>query len=254
MTVINREMIDASGARQIADLFRLVPGFTVAYQNGYTPSVTYHGLADEFSRRMQVLIDGRSVYLPSIGGVAWSDLPISIDDIDHIEVIRGPASASYGANSFLAVISITTRQASADKTTALHLAYGEHRIRDGSVRLGGGSRNLDYHLTAGYQQDDGFDKRYDAQRTRLINARAEYQLGVSDHLEGQIGLSEGRRDNGFAGEVFDPPHGKQTGSHFERLRWLHSAGDTKEFSLQFYHNYHNTDEDYSLPTHRSQRH
>ena len=245
VTVINREMIDASGARQIADLFRLVPGFTVAYQNGYTPSVTYHGLADEFSRRMQVLIDGRSVYVPSIGGVTWSDLPISIDDIDHIEVIRGPASASYGANSFLAVISITTRQASVDKTTALHLAYGEHRIRDGSVRLGGGSRNLDYHLTAGYQQDDGFDNRYDGQRTRLINARAEYQLGVSDNLEGQIGLSEGRRDNGFAGEVFDPPHGKQTGSHFERLRWLHSTGDTKEFSLQFYHNYHNSDEDYS---------
>lgn len=57
--VIDREMIEASGARQIADLFRLVPGFTVAYHNGYTPSVTYHGMADEFSRRMQALEEGR---------------------------------------------------------------------------------------------------------------------------------------------------------------------------------------------------
>ena len=62
VTVIDQDMIRASGFRDIPDLFRLVPGFTVAYTRDNTWGVGYHGLADAFSRRMQVLIDGRSVY------------------------------------------------------------------------------------------------------------------------------------------------------------------------------------------------
>ena len=69
MTVIDREMIRASGYRNIADIFRLVPGFYVSYFNGHQPVVSYHGMSDQYSRRMQVLIDGRSVYMPPSGGV-----------------------------------------------------------------------------------------------------------------------------------------------------------------------------------------
>lgn len=248
VTVIDREMIEASGARQIADLFRLVPGFTVGNLDGYTPSVTYHGFADEFSKRMQVLIDGRSVYLPSIGGVDWMSQTITLDDIERIEVIRGPDSASYGANSFLGVISITTRHAAEDKGKSVHVKSGEHRIRDGVVRFGAGTQALAYHLTLGYQQDDGFDTRHDTQRTRLFNGRVDYQLGVSDSLETQFGLSDGVRQAGYTADETDPPRNKGVISHFEQLRWLHSVGIAQEFSLQFYHNYHDTSDDFlSLP-------
>jgi iron complex outermembrane recepter protein len=248
VTVIDREMIDASGARQIADLFRLVPGFTVAYFNGYTPSVAYHGFADEYSRRMQVLIDGRSMYLPSIGGVAWSDLPLTIDDIERIEVIRGSDSASYGSNSFLGVISITTRHASEDKGTHLSATNGQHRIHDGTLRFGAGSKALAYHLTAGYQGDDGFNNRYDTQRTQLLNGRAEYQMDISDVLEGQFGISGGPRQSSYNNDPFDPPHTKRVSAHFEQLRWRHEASPAQEWSVQFYHNYHDNNEDFmSLP-------
>jgi iron complex outermembrane receptor protein len=108
ITVIDREMIKASGAREIADLLRLAPGFVVSHENGYTPIVMYHGLSDEYARRMQVLIDGRSVYAPSGGGVEWTNLPLTVDDIERIEVIRGPNAASYGSNSFLSIINIIT--------------------------------------------------------------------------------------------------------------------------------------------------
>lgn len=249
VTVIDRAMIEASGARQITDLFRLVPGFTVGSINGYNSSVTYHGIADEFSRRMQVLIDGRSVYLPSIGGVAWADLPITLADIDRIEVIRGPDSASYGANSFLGVISISTRQASEDKGSSVRLAYGQHDIRDSELRHGGGSGPFAYHLTLGQRADNGFDDRNDSQRVRLFNSRIDYQLGVSDNLEMQFGLSDGAEQ---AGSIFlsstninlDPSHTKYVHSHFEQLHWLHSSAAAHEYSLRFYHDYHNTDEDY----------
>lgn len=248
VTVIDREMIEASGARQIADLFRLVPGFTVAYFNGYTPSVAYHGFADEYSRRMQVLIDGRSMYLPSIGGVAWNDLPLTIDDIARIEVIRGSDSASYGSNSFLGVISITTRHPSEDKGTHVHAANGQHRVHDGTVRFGAGAQALAYHLTAGYREDDGFNNRYDTQRTQLLNGRAEYQLGVSDNLEAQFGISGGPRQSSYNGDPFDPQHTKHVSTHFEQLRWQHVASPAQEYSVQFYHNYHDIDEEFmSLP-------
>ena len=93
VTVIDREMIRASGVRDVADLFRLVPGMQVGYQYGHRPVVTYHGLSDQGSRRMQVLIDGRSIYSPFFGGVFWVDQPLAIEDIERIEVIRSPNSA-----------------------------------------------------------------------------------------------------------------------------------------------------------------
>ncbi len=248
VTVIDREMIEASGARLITDLFRLVPGFTVAYFNGYTPSVAYHGFADEYSRRMQVLIDGRSVYLPSIGGVAWNDLPLTIKDIERIEVIRGSDSASYGSNSFLGVISITTRHPSEDKGTQLDAASGQHRVHDGTLRFGTGSQALSYHLTAGYREDDGFNNRYDTQQTRLLNARVEYQLGVRDNLDAQFGISGGPRQSSYNNDPTDPQHSRGVSTHFEQLRWQHVAGPAQEYSVQFYHNYHDTDEDFlTLP-------
>ena len=91
MTVIDRKMIVASGFRKISDLFRLVPGMYVSYYKGSQPIVAYHGTTDQYARRMQVMIDGRSVYLPPVNTVDWADLPITIDDIERIEVIRGPA-------------------------------------------------------------------------------------------------------------------------------------------------------------------
>lgn len=244
VTIIDRAMIDASGFRQIADLLRLVPGFTVAYFNGYTPSVTYHGFADEFSERMQVLIDGRSVYLPSIGGVDWSDLPITVDDIERMEVIRGPDSAAYGANSFLGVISITTRHPVEDKGTAVKINYGDHDVRDIALRYGARAGALNYHVSLAQREDDGFDNRYDTARVALVNTQLDYQLGDNDNLEAALGVAGGPHQSGASSDPTEPPHIKNINTHFEQLRWRHSNGPLQELRLQFYHDYHNTRDDF----------
>ena len=116
VSTIDRDMIEASGARTIPDVLRLVPGMVVGNSDnefGDEPKivVAYHGHTDQFSRQMQVLIDGRSIYEPMSGGVNWNMLPINIEDIQRIEVTRGPNASSYGSNSFLAVINIITRHA-----------------------------------------------------------------------------------------------------------------------------------------------
>ena len=115
VSVITRQTIESSGVRELADLFRLVPGFVVGYHSGHAPVVTYHGLGQEFGRQIQVLIDGRSVFIPSFGGVPWSNLPLLIEDIERIEVIRGPNAVTYGANAFLATVNIITRHAAEDR-------------------------------------------------------------------------------------------------------------------------------------------
>ena len=83
MTVIDREMIKASGLRTVPDLMRLVPGMYVGFQDANNPVVTLNGATDQFSRRMQILIDGRSIYMPPFGGVSWADLPLLVEDIER---------------------------------------------------------------------------------------------------------------------------------------------------------------------------
>ncbi|MCZ7653087.1 MAG: Plug domain-containing protein [Rhodocyclaceae bacterium] len=86
VTIIDRDLIKASGAREVVDLLRLVPGFQVGAAYSSTPAVAYRGLADEYSRHVQVLVDGRSVYSPYfLGSITWNSLRLSLDDIERIE-------------------------------------------------------------------------------------------------------------------------------------------------------------------------
>jgi iron complex outermembrane receptor protein len=137
-TIIDRQMIVASGFTEVPDLLRLAPGFIVDYYNGYTQAVGYHTLADRFSRRMQVLVDGRSVYEPGLGAVPWNALALTIDDIERIEVVRGPNAASYGSNSFTSAVNIITRHAVLDRGLSLKTNIGSDGLAEGFVRYEGG--------------------------------------------------------------------------------------------------------------------
>ena len=109
ITVIDRDMIVASGAIEVADVLRLVPGIQVAYPQGNQLAVTYHGYGDAFPRDMQVLIDGRSIYQPSFADVEWLFLGVTLEDIERIEVIRGPNTPFDGSNAVAGVINIITK-------------------------------------------------------------------------------------------------------------------------------------------------
>src|SRR5690606_4487862 len=107
VTVIDADQIAATGYRDLARLLRLVPGMQVGQERGNDQWVTYHGLGSDYPNQMQVLIDGRAVYSPYyFGGADWGALPIAIEDIERIEVVRGSDSAAYGSNAFLGVVNI----------------------------------------------------------------------------------------------------------------------------------------------------
>ena len=203
VTVIDRDMIRASGFRDIPELLRLVPGFSVAYTRDNTWALGYHGMGDAYSRRLQVLVDGRSIYSPHFGAVYWSDLPLSIDDIERIEVVRGPNAAVHGANAFAAVINIITKAAAQVQGSRVLLQAGEQSARELTVRQGGGGEALRYRLTASAREHDRFERNVDfktvadngqyfeAGKTYFVNGRMDWQLTPDSDVMAQFGVSQG---------------------------------------------------------------
>jgi iron complex outermembrane receptor protein len=207
VSVIDRHMIEASGVRDVADLFRLVPGFVVGYHSGHAPAVTYHGLGQEFGRQIQVLIDGRSVFIPSFGGVPWANLPLLIEDIERIEVIRGPNAVTYGANAFLATISIITRHAAEDLGNRVSITSSDNAgpdIEDGYLRIGRHHADTDWRLSLGTMADEGFDAINDSRRVSRLNFRLDHAAGRNQLWTFQAGSSESRLGRGFPRDDDNP--------------------------------------------------
>jgi len=200
VSVIDRQMIEALGVREIADLFRLVPGFVVGYHSGHAPAVSYHGLGQEFGRQIQVLIDGRSVFIPSFGGVPWSNLPLLIEDIERIEVIRGPNAVTYGANAFLATINIITRDAAEDLGTRYSVTTSDNAnpdIEDAYLRVGGQGDDIDWRLSLGALNDEGFNGINDSKRVTKANFRMDWLAADNQSWTFQLGSSDSTLGRGF---------------------------------------------------------
>ncbi len=253
MTVIDREMIVASGYREIPDLLHLVPGMYVAYvtyAKGVYPITSYHGLAREVLAKMQVLVDGRSIYNNTLGGIDWSQLPLDIEDIERIEVVRGPSSATHGIGAFLGTISIITRHASQDKGSHISAIVGEKDILDGFIRHGGSNGNLDYRLGLGHRSDGGFDKLNDPRQNTYANLRMDYRMRPADSIHFQTGISKEERTAGNLYNFDNVDHLRNVpiGTHFEQLRWQHIFDASNELSVQAYHYFlHQDDRGLTLP-------
>ncbi|MBL8427624.1 MAG: TonB-dependent receptor plug domain-containing protein, partial [Dechloromonas sp.] len=182
VTVIDRDMIKASGVRDLNDVFRLVPGFQTYPHTTEPARVSYHGLNDEdYSPRVQVLIDGRSMYSPLFGnGVNWATIPVALDDIERIEVVRGTNSVSYGSNAFLGVINIITVDPALTRGLSVSVSHGSQNVRDQALRLGGQIGEVgDFRLTYRQLNDDALADRgdwIDNFRSRLVDFRADMAL------------------------------------------------------------------------------
>jgi iron complex outermembrane receptor protein len=109
--VITDEDIRRSGVTSIPEALRLSPGVEVARQDSHTWAISSRGFNDEFANQLLVLIDGRSVYTPLFAGVYWDVQDLMLEDVDRIEVIRGPGATLWGANAVNGVINITTKSA-----------------------------------------------------------------------------------------------------------------------------------------------
>ncbi|MCW8831278.1 MAG: TonB-dependent receptor plug domain-containing protein, partial [Gammaproteobacteria bacterium] len=270
ITSIDRQIIEASGARTIPEILRLVPGVVIGsnaneWGEEAKQVVTYHGHTDQYSKQMQVLIDGRSIYEPIIGGVNWNMIPINIEDIERIEVSRGPNASTFGSNSFLAVINIITRHASEDQGHYVKARAGNHDIADLTYRYGGSNGDLDYRITATTQNDDGLDAKknlntyasdgnvvtrqysneivenHDDIGTGAIDYRIDYQINNNSRLtyQGGYGKTDLEIKKNYASDGIKPQRESDTINAHQFIKLENTVDDNNSFIIQYYYNLQN---------------
>ncbi len=216
VTVIEADTIAALGFKDIEDIFRLVPGMLVGYHSSTgekSPSVSYHGTQAAEHRRLQVLIDGRSVYKPALAQVDWVNIPLAIEDIERIEVIRGPSSATYGANAYLGTINILTKHPNAKKGMTAKVRAGNRHVSDSYVNLSGHLGQTDIHITLANKHKSGFDylrndegNNRDSVSSVFTQVRTFTQLNPSSSFEWQSGYKTGQnlqKQSGSDGVVYE---------------------------------------------------
>lgn len=264
LTTIDRRMIEASGVTDIPELLRLAAGFQIAHVDGTRYAVTYHGLGDDYARRIQVLVDGRSVYMPATSSVDWADLPVAIEDIDRIEVLRGPNGEAFGDNSFTGVVNIITLDAAATRGSYVRVQAGQGNYRRVVAREGGSLGDLDVRVTLQHQSDAGLDdvvinnNLYSIKDDKLsdkLGLRGDWRGGVNDFVQFHAGVSSGPRGYGYNSStvtsdnyILEPAFDARNWRHFEQIKWRHLNSSDNELQLQFYHNYTDTRASYqTLP-------
>ena len=244
--VLTQDDIRRSGATSIPEVLRLVPGVEVARINSNQWSVNIRGLGSGFSKSVLVLIDGRSVYTPLYAGVYWDVQNVLLEDVERIEVIRGPGGTIWGSNAVNGVINIITKNAKDTRGTYASTSGGNVDQNESGVRYGGAhGNNLNYRAYAmGFGQNAEFHAgggNYDAWQLGQAGFRTDSQLTDRDTLTVQGDLYKGNVGQQVAIASYSPPgqlniNGTQDVSGGNLLgRWRHELNSTSDVQVQAYY-------------------
>ncbi len=240
ISVITSDDIKNMDYANLWDLFRRVPGVDVSTYDGRRGAVAPRGFSEVFTRRNQLLIDGRSSYTPLFGGTEWDYIPIFPENIERIEVIRGPNATLYGSNAFSGVINIITKKPEDTQGTTLKQTIGTHDYTRSMVRFGNSTGNFDYRATYAYHFDNGYGSRdgkdlNDKQRDHTFTWRSVYNIDDESNLEFFFGDKE---DDGRPLAVTTKSTNNQsdTRSDFQMIRYNTKVFDDQDFYVQLFRN------------------
>ena len=251
--VITQEDIRSSGATNIPDLLRMVPGVNVAHVSTNTWAVSIRGFNDSFANKVLVLIDGRSVYNPITSGVSWDQQDVPLEDIERIEVIRGPGGTVWGANAMNGVINIITKNAHNTQGGILSAGGGSETVADALAQYGGeiGSAGA-YRVFAksfdiGSSDLPGGGSAKDGWQSVHGGFRSDWVLSPRDTLTVQGDLQESREGQNLTAVISNPQ--PINGAFNDRFatsagnvlaRWNHTLESGSEMSLQIYDDHSST--------------
>jgi iron complex outermembrane receptor protein len=238
ITVIGQNDIQRSGLNTIPDLLRLAPGMNVARVNANTWAISARGFNSQLADDLLVLMDGRSIYTPTLGGVFWDTVDYPLNDLDRIEVIRGPGATLWGSNAVNGVVNIITKPA--DQTQGLSL---ESRIgtdeSNSSIRYGGQIDDLTffrvyakYGYTGSQTASDG-DSGHDQYDTLHSGFRIDRYTSPTDTLTLQGDVNEQQIKETYLGVLGGDSQGDAYDHGGNMLaRWTHTASEQESTSLQ----------------------
>lgn len=240
--VLTREDLRRSGATSIPEVLRLVPGMDVARLDSNRWSISARGFKDQFANKMLVLIDGRSVYTPLFSGVWWDEVDVPFDEIERIEVIRGPGAAMWGANAVNGVINIITRDAATTQGalvdagggtmdhSLVYMRYGG-QLDEGHWRIWGKYLDRDAtHLASGADAQDDW-------HVGRAGFRGDLPLGDRDKLLVEGGVYTGDVHNQLSLPSPNAPFqvAQRNQSEIEGWsllsRWTRRTGENSELQL-----------------------
>jgi iron complex outermembrane recepter protein len=245
--VITQEDIRRSGATNIPDLLRMVPGVDVARVDHNNWAVSIRGFNGVFANKVLVLIDGRSVYHPAFSGVLWSAQEVPLEDIERIEVIRGPGGTVWGANAMNGVINIITKSADVTRGGLLITGAGTDLQGEGLLQYGSkAGASGDYRVFGGYSNQGNSDAAgaalpADGRRLAQGGFRSDWRLSARDVLTVQGDYHKvdgGQTDTGILPQMlsalgtYAQPTGDQGGNVL--ARWTHTFAKGSDISLQAY--------------------
>ena len=203
VTVITEDQIRASAAKTLPDLLRSAPGVDVMSPNQSQANVSIRGFNDQFSNKLLVMVDGRSIYQDFYGTVFWTEEPLLLSRIKRIEIVRGPGSALYGANAFNGVINIITKTPqemalAASKVTVIAARGGQDSTFAEGTVSGGQASGWAYSVGAGYHGTHGFSGNtptagFDRSGVPILMADAQRNLGKGS-LRFSANLADAKAD------------------------------------------------------------
>ncbi len=244
--VITQDDIRRSGATNIPDLLRMVPGLDVAQINANTWAISSRGFNLQFANKLLVLIDGRAVYTPLFGGVYWDTLDVPLEDIERIEVIRGPGATVWGSNAVNGVINIITKSAADTHGKMLVAGGGNIDQGFGTAQYGGSiGDKTDYRVFARYLNNDHFpdlNGQNGDDGWHLLHGgfRVDSSLSTKDSLTTQGDLYSGSEGAVIVHSSFNPPINTEVGRLAQLSggnilsRWHHTFSSRSDTTLQFY--------------------
>ncbi len=192
ISVITAEDIRRSGATNIADLLRRVPGIDVLRVSASDVNISARGFNESNNNDMLLLIDGRSAYVDFFGIVVWDALPIVLEEIERIEIIRGPGSALYGANAFSGVINIITKTPQQAKGTTLSATVGEFDVFTWTFMNADVFDRWSYKVVASWDEANSFDDRDKNDLDAFTgSAFIQYEFDSESLVSFSIGANEG---------------------------------------------------------------
>jgi iron complex outermembrane receptor protein len=245
--VLTGDDIRRSGATTIADALRLVPGVQAARMDSNKWAISARGFAHRFSNKLLVLVDGRSVYTPLYSGVYWEVQDLVLDDVERIEIVRGPGGTLWGANAVNGVINIITKNAKDTQGGYVHAGAGTEEKAFGAVRYGGRlGENAWYRVYAkAFDRDGSVDPTgadtNDDWSVRRSGFRIDWQIAPANTLALYGDLYDGEAKQTVMLPIPARPYVTALDDRIAMgggdlvLRWERTCGDDADMALQVYY-------------------
>jgi iron complex outermembrane receptor protein len=246
LTVVTGEDIRRSGATSVPEALRLVPGIHVARQTSSVWAISSRGFSSVSSEKLLVLSDTRSIYTPLFSGVLWDAQNYLLQDIDRIEVIRGPGATLWGSNAVNGVINITTKHASETQGLYVSTTAGTEERAGVAARYGGRLAQQGYYrVFARYIDRDGTfvndQSNVDDWQIGHVGFRTDWASGAADTFTVQGDLYRG--DSGQVSPAIrlqgrpgpQPPLRVDTAGGNLLARWRHQTSNGSDLQVRAYY-------------------